>query len=138
MGATSNSISTWSAPEIDSAGVWSNYSSYLPIPPGTRFIQYTMNFIRPQGSDLDSFFDDNVLGVTDSVQMPLLKVGTSPTNEIVFWPTLYSDGFQLQQNSNLTVTNWTAAGTTFQITNGSNQATFSSPPPNRFFRLYHA
>jgi hypothetical protein len=97
-----------------------------------------MNFIRPQGSDLDSFFDDNVLGVTDSVQMPLLKVGTSPTNEIVFWPTLYSDGFQLQQNSNLTVTNWTATGTTFQITNGSNQATFSSPPPNRFFRLYHA
>jgi len=137
LGTTSNSISTWSAPEIDSTGVWSNYSSYLPIPAGTRFVQYPMHFILHAGGDLDGFIDDNVLAVTDSVQKPLLKVGASPTNTVVSWPTLFSDGFQLQQNTNLVATNWTIASTAFQITNGSNQATFSAPPPNRFFRLYH-
>lgn len=136
LGSTSNSISVWAAPEIDShSGTWSNYSTYLPIPAGTRFIQYTMNFILHQGSDLDGFIDDNVLSVSDSIQQPSLNITTSTTNVIVSWPTSYSDGFQLQQNTNLVATNWT--NVPFQTTNGINQAIFSVPPPKQFFRLYH-
>jgi hypothetical protein len=136
LGSTSNSISVWSSPEIDShSGTWSNYSTYLPIPTGTRFIQYTMYFILHAGSDLDGFIDDNVLAVTDSIQRPALNITTSITNLIVSWPTPYSDGFQLQRNTNLVTTNWTS--TQFQITNGVNRATLSVPPPRQFFRLYH-
>ncbi|HEY1489553.1 MAG TPA: hypothetical protein VGF90_00825 [Verrucomicrobiae bacterium] len=138
MDATSNSISVWASPEIDShSGAWSNYSAYLPIPAGTRFIQYTMNFVLHQGFDLDAFVDDNVLAVTDSIQKPALSVNASPTNTVVSWPTAYSDGFQLLQNTNLAGTNWTPVATPFQISNGLNRVTFSVPPPNQFFRLHH-
>lgn len=138
LGATSNSVSGWSSPEIDSHfSVWSNYSAYLPIPAGTRFIQYTMNFIRHAGSDLDAFIDDNVLAVTDYIHQPVISVAASSTNAVFSWPTLYSDGFQLQQNTNVTVTNWTRVSTPFQITNGLNQVTNALSPPRQFFRLYH-
>jgi hypothetical protein len=138
LGATSNSLSVWTSPEIDShSGVWSNYSAYLPIPTGTRFIQYTMNFVRHSGNDLDAFIDDNILAVADSIQKPVLAVTASATNTVVVWPVAYSDGFQLLQNTNLAGTNWTPVLTLSQISNGLNRVTFTAPPPNQFFRLYH-
>ncbi|MBV9848628.1 MAG: PEP-CTERM sorting domain-containing protein [Armatimonadetes bacterium] len=60
----STSIGTFSSPEIDSHnGIWENYSNSIPIPTGTRSIDYTINFIRHAGSDNDSFVDDNSLTV---------------------------------------------------------------------------
>jgi hypothetical protein len=136
LGSTSNSISVWAAPEIDShIGTWSNYSTYLPIPTGTRFVQYTMNFVLHAGSDLDGFIDDNLLSITDSIRQPSLSIAASGTNVIVSWPASFSDGFQLQQTTNLVAPNWMS--TPFQAMNGVNQAIFSVPPPKLFFRLYH-
>ncbi len=60
----SNVISTVSTPEIDShAGAWSNYLALFQIPAGARYIQYTMDFVRHSGNDLDAFVDDNRLSV---------------------------------------------------------------------------
>ncbi len=138
MGATSNTVSTWTSPEIDShVQVWSNYSAYLPLPAGTRFIQYSMNFVRHAGNDLDGFLDDNVLAITDKIQIPRLNVANGLTNELIYWPTLYSDGFQLQQNTNLVATNWTIAAVPLNIVNGTNQVSVLPVLRSQFFRLYH-
>jgi hypothetical protein len=52
-------------PIIDShAGAWRNYTNACLIPPGTRSLQYTINFYRHSGTDLDAFVDDNYLGVS--------------------------------------------------------------------------
>ena len=138
LGATSNNISGWATPEIDShSGAWSNYSAYVPIPASTRFIQYSMNFVRYAGNDLDGFIDDNVLAVTDAVQRPVLNIAGSSTNVTVSWPVIYSDGFQLQQNTNLTVTNWNFAVGAFTNVFGTNRASLPLSVKNQFFRLYH-
>lgn len=138
LNATSNSISTWTSPEIDShAQAWSNYSAYLSIPAGTRFIQYSMNFVRHAGNDLDGFVDDNILSVADSIQIPRLNVAGTDTNVVVHWPVLYSDGFLLQQTTNLTATNWTQIASPFKIANGTNLVPVSPLLRNQFFRLYH-
>jgi hypothetical protein len=66
LDASKNAISTTSTPVIDSDhGAWENSNNQYPIPLGTRYIQYTMNFIRNQGSDNDAFIDDNSLIVTN-------------------------------------------------------------------------
>lgn len=137
MGATSNILSTWTSPEVDSHNLtWSNYSAYLPLPASTRFIQYNMNFVRHVGNDLDGFIDDNVLSIVDSDQLPRLSVANVVTNNLVYWPILYSDGFLLQQNTNLSKTNWTVATNPLKIVNGTNQVLFP-PAGSQFFRLYH-
>jgi hypothetical protein len=137
LGGTSNTLSVWTSPEIDShLSRWSNYSTYLPLPPSTRFIQYSMNFVRHAGNDLDGFVDDNVLAIVDAVQLPRLSVANLTTNEMVYWPTFYSDGFVLQQNTNLVSTNWTVAAGPLKIVTGTNQVLFP-PAGNQFFRLYH-
>jgi hypothetical protein len=138
MDAASNSISTWASPEIDShVSVWSNYSNYLPIPTGTRFLQYTMNFVRHSGTDLDAFIDDNVLAVTSSVQSPVLFISGLQTNVLVYWPAQNADGFVLVQKTNLTATNWTVVGNPVTTLNGTNQVSISPALKSQFFRLYH-
>jgi len=141
MGATSNSISTWASPEIDSHDLtWSNYSAYLPIPTGTRFIQYNMNFVRHVGSDLDAFIDDNLLSVTDtgpSSALPVLYISAAPTSALVYWPTQNADGFVLVQKTNLAATSWTTVSTPVTTLNGTNQVPVSPLLKNQFFRLYH-
>jgi len=140
LDAVSNSISAWSSPEIDShLGAWSNYSAYVAIPVGTRFMQYTMNFVRHVGSDLDGFVDDNILSVSSLVQIPQLNISGSSTNAVISWPAAYADGFQLLQstNLNLAMTNWTAIGSPVTTLNGTNQISVSPLLKAQFFRLYH-
>lgn len=137
LGATSNTLSIWASPEIDSHNqTWSNYSAYVPVPSGTRFIQYSMNFVRHVGNDLDGFVDDNVLAITGATQLPRLNVANVTTNALVYWPTLYSDGFQLQQSTNLSTTNWTVPAGPLKIVNGTNQVLVPLAG-SQFFRLYH-
>jgi hypothetical protein len=137
MGATSNTLSVWTSQEIDwHFQSWSNYSAYLPLPASTRFIQYSMNFVRHAGNDLDGFVDDNVLAIVDTVQLPRLSVASLTTNEMVYWPTLYSDGFLLLQNTNLATTNWAVSASPLKIVTGTNQVLFP-PTGKQFFRLYH-
>lgn len=139
MGASSNSIATWASPEIDSHfSAWSNYSTYLPIPAGTRFIQYSMNFVRHSGTDLDAFLDDNVLIVRDSIPAPpVLYISGSATNTLVYWPAQDASGYALVQETNLDGTNWTAVGNPVTTVNGTNQVTISPLLNSQFFRLYH-
>jgi len=137
LGATSNVLSTWTSPEIDSHNLtWSNFSAYLPLPVSTRFIQYNMNFVRHVGSDLDGFVDDNVLTIVGSAQRPRLSIANVTTNNLVYWPVLYADGFILQQNTNLASTNWISATSPLKIVNGTNQALYPRTG-GQFFRLYH-
>ncbi len=57
-------LSTASTPEVDSHnGTWQQYTSGVLIPVGTRSIDYTIQFIRHFGSDLDAFVDDTSLAV---------------------------------------------------------------------------
>lgn len=138
MGATSNSLGIWASPEIDShTSVWSNYSTYIPIPVNTRFIQYSMNFVRHSGNDLDGFVDDNVLSVASSIQAPRLNVTSATTNIVVSWPALYSDGFILLQATNLTATNWNPVSSFSTNINGTNRVLVSPALRNQFFRLHH-
>jgi hypothetical protein len=138
LDAVSNSISLWSSPEVDShSGAWANFSAYVSIPTNTRFIQYTMNFVRHVGNDLDGFVDDNVLSVSGSVQLPALRISGSSTNAVLTWPVAYSDGFQLLQNTNLTATNWTVVASPVTTLNGTNQTSVSPLLKAQFFRLYH-
>jgi MYXO-CTERM domain-containing protein len=52
-------------PVVDSHdGTWLQYSGIFAIPAGTASIDYTMNFTRHAGSDLDAFIDDNSLSVS--------------------------------------------------------------------------
>jgi len=66
LDASNGTISTTSTPVIDSHDkTWKNYPGQYAIPIGTRSIQYTMNFLRNKGTNLDTFIDDNSLIVTD-------------------------------------------------------------------------
>jgi hypothetical protein len=53
---------------------------------------------------------------------------------VVSWP-YPSNGFGLQQNGDLTTTNWTAVGTSPVQVGGNWQVTVSPPVGNRFYRL---
>ena len=137
LGATSNTLSTWTSPEIDSHNLtWSNYSAYLPLPVGTRFVQYNMNFVRHVGNDLDGFLDDNVLAIVGSAQLPRLSIANVTTNNLIYWPVLYADGFILQQNTNPASINWIPATSPLKIVNGTNQSLYPRTG-SQFFRLYH-
>jgi len=138
LDAVSNSISVWSSPEVDShSGTWTNFSAYVPIPASTRFIQYTMDFVRHVGNDLDGFVDDNLLTVSTGTQIPTLSISNSSANAVVFWPAAFADGFVLTQNTNLSSTNWTVVASPVTTLNGTNQVSISPLLKAQFFRLYH-
>ena len=63
----------------------------------------------------------------------MLTITQSANSVIISWPNTGS--YTLQQNSDLTTTNWTTAG--YAITNsfGTNVCTITSPAGNLFFRL---
>jgi hypothetical protein len=59
-------ISSVTTPIIYSIGSWENVTETYSIPVGTRSINYTMDFVRYVGSDLDAFVDDNSMVVSAS------------------------------------------------------------------------
>ena len=60
-----------STPEVDSHdGTWQQFTGSFAIPAGTTSIDYTMNFVRHAGSDLDGYVDDNSLTVSSAVPEP--------------------------------------------------------------------
>ena len=85
--SASNVIGGLTSPEIDShGGAWSNYAAIVPVPAGTRYLQYVMNFVRHSGNDLDAFVDDNSLSVaptnTPQVVNFVLQPYTGPVYSI--------------------------------------------------------
>jgi hypothetical protein len=74
---------------------------------------------------------------TQTAGAPTLSIFATGTNSVVIsWPAS-STGFVLQQNPDLTTTNWVAATNTVTVTNGQNQVTVFPPTGNRYFRLQH-
>ena len=66
---------------------------------------------------------------------PFLSVRLSATNTVlVSWPTP-ATGFELQQNPDLTTTNWTNVGLTPADVGADKQVILAPPVGHRFFRL---
>jgi hypothetical protein len=61
----------------------------------------------------------------------------SPSSVLVFWPAP-SNGFVLQQNTNLITTNWVAVTNLPVVVNGEKQVTVSPLVGNCYFRLNYA
>lgn len=60
-------LGTFTTPEVDShEDAWQTFETSTPIPANTRSIDYSMLFVRNDGSDLDAFVDDNSLTVSGS------------------------------------------------------------------------
>lgn len=71
------------------------------------------------------------------VVSPQINGSIVNSNSLVFsWPT-GATGFILQQNSNLTTTNWTPYGGTITTNGDTESATISTSAGNNFFRLMH-
>ncbi|MCX6916117.1 MAG: hypothetical protein NT167_24250 [Verrucomicrobia bacterium] len=61
----------------------------------------------------------------------------SPSSVLLAWPAP-SNGFMLQQNTNLTTTNWVAVTNPPVVVNGEKQVTVSPLVGNRYYRLNYA
>jgi hypothetical protein len=65
LDGSSNVLSSVTTPELDAhAGAWSNYTAHYVIPAGTRFIQYTVEFVPHASTFYGVYVDDNVLTVS--------------------------------------------------------------------------
>jgi hypothetical protein len=73
-----------------------------------------------------------------STPRPSLNLAPSGSNALLSW-TIPSVDFTLQQNSDLTTTNWTDVTTppVLNLTNLQNQVLLSPPSGNTFYRLKH-
>lgn len=65
---------------------------------------------------------------------PLLSISAAGSDTPISW-TIPSVDFVLQENSDLTTTNWADVTITPTVTNYQNQVAFPPPAGNRFFRL---
>ena len=136
--SSSNLISSVATTEVAAAAnlTWSNSGALFPIPAGTRYLQYTMNFIRHNGSDLDAFLDDNRLAVFEAALLP--RLNSDPNSAAaIFWPTNFADGFVLQSTTNLASANWVASTDPVSMINGTNRITPPATAGSKFFRLSH-
>jgi hypothetical protein len=67
-----------------------------------------------------------------------LTIRLTSTNTVaVSWPSL-TGGWNLQQHTNLTTTNWIAVGTTPSDDGTSKTVIVNPPAGNRFFRLFRS
>jgi len=134
LDANSNRLSTVSTPEVDAhLGTWANHLAYFPIPAGTRYIQYTMNFVRQAGGDLDAFVDDNSLRVVDSVPAISLNVTLQANTVVVSWVADPLSGLVLQQSADLST--WSDATNVVNTIGGTNQVFITPPTGHLFYRL---
>lgn len=64
-------LNTQSSSVIDSHdGTWRQYQGAFEVPLEAVSVDYTMNFVRNFGIDLDAFIDDNALTLTTNVPEP--------------------------------------------------------------------
>ena len=72
-GSVLGSVAT---PTLDSHyGAWQQYQGWFDVPASAFSVDYTMNFVRNVGLDLDNFFDDNVLDVVKVPEPGSLALG---------------------------------------------------------------
>ena len=137
LNASSNLISSAATPPVDSHNnSWANYRAFFPVPAGTRYIQYNMNFVRQVGSDLDAFIDDNSLSIYDPVQVPVLQIASIGNNVQLSWPA-YAVGFDLQENAPLPGATWQVVTNLAIVVSNQFQVILPIQPTNTFYRLAH-
>lgn len=76
-------------------------------------------------------------GVIAAIQTPgspYLTIKALSPNVLISWPAS-ATGFTLQENSNLSSTNWTTVGLSTNVVNGTNTVTIPAPGGNMYFRL---
>ena len=76
----------------------------------------------------------SLISVVPTPGAPLLTISHAGNNVIVSWP-YPSTGFVLQQNNNLTTTNWAISGFAITTNASINSINIPSPAGNLFFRL---
>jgi hypothetical protein len=137
LDAASNTISSISTPELESHNnYWSNYTGGYLIPAGTRFINYTMDFI-PHGDNDLVFVDDNLLLVSfvHGIQLPSLSMLKAGSNVVISWPG-WATNFVLESSTNLPAAySWQNVTNVPTATPGGLAVTNSPTGPNRFYRL---
>jgi hypothetical protein len=80
-------------------------------------------------------YDTSTGGIYTALAPPALKMSISGNSAVLSWPAS-ATGFTLQQNPDLSKSNWTDVGAGTLI-NGANQLTVSPLAGARFFRLIH-
>jgi hypothetical protein len=128
-------LGTNSTPELETSdGNWTNSTSSYPIPPLTRYISYTVNYIHSVDGDI-AFVDDNLLLVSGPPNPPALTVSKTGTNVVVSWPAWVSSGV-LQFTTNLSMANsWQDLTNIPAITSAGYSVTDSVVGLDRFYRL---
>jgi hypothetical protein len=78
------------------------------------------------------------LYMLQSTPKPVLRLNPLGTNLVVAWP-VPSSWFQLQENSDVSTTNWVdvPATTKLNVATLNNEVLLSAGQANRFFRLKH-
>ena len=126
--------------EVASVQVQLNDGPWMPVSGLTNWTsQVTLtqgvNTIRAYAVDnRGQFSATNSVSVVQTPGAPSLAVTRSGSSVIVSWP-YPSTGFVLQQNSNLSTTNWTTAGFTVTTNDVSNSITLPAPTGSLLFRL---
>ena len=109
LNAGGSSLGAFSSGEIASTGAWNQFNGASLIPSGTRSIDYTMNFIRNAGNDLDAFIDDNSLTIS-----PSLFAGLGLTGD----PTAFSQ--YVSPNTQQNFSSWNPGPYSSPLSLGSN------------------
>jgi len=86
------------------------------------------------GSKLVAGVNNGGIYTWQSTTAPLLSMSFSGGNVVISWPAPPIN-FVLQQNPDLTTTNWTDVVTAPTVTNLQNQVVLPAPPGNAFYRL---
>ena len=114
--------------------IYSDVVFGITIAPATPPGQY-FGIVTIQGGT-NIFAATNLVSPIFEVSLPPAAMGItlSGTNLVLSWPSP-PGGFVLQQNADLTTTNWTAATNTPTITNRQNQVILLPANGSQFYRL---
>ena len=111
---------------------WTNYlTSVNVIETNTGY-----TFFTALPSEVATALRAKVDGAVVSGEPPLLSAGFSEGKLVISWPS-WAIGYSLQQNTNLSTTNWTIFAGTVGSNNTTMNATNSSPSGTVFYRVFH-
>ena len=135
--SATNLITSSSTPELASEdGYWTNCRAQFQIPPGTRAIVYTIEFITYGYYDL-VYVDDNSLAVysTQITQPPSLTLVAAGSNVVFSWPAWATD-YIPESTTNLADPNsWQPLTNAPAATADGFVLTNALKGPERFYRL---